>query len=115
MDLPQAYFLLKSLKENLPNHEVGQKWVDDFHSILDTVEKETGADLSAFRVQQSDFYHPVVSVSRASRRGPGQVRRSSRTVVERTRLLHRVDAVLGYFQYTQSSGDTPKQSIGFKK
>jgi len=115
MDLAQAFFLLQSLKKNLPDtHEVGQKWVTDFHSILDTVEKETGADLSAFRAQEADLYHPVVSVRRASRFGQrGHVDRSKAIVIERRRLLHKVDAVLGYFQYTQSSSEPPKQ-IGFK-
>jgi len=116
MDLPQAYFLLKSLKENLPEWpQVAPKWVDDFHAILDAVEEETDVDLSAFRVPEGDVYHPVVSVRRASRHGPGQVRRSSKTAIDRTRLLHKVDAVLAYFQFSQGAGDTPKQSIGFKK
>jgi hypothetical protein len=116
MDLAQAFFLLQSLRQNIPNFsDVEKKWVDDFHSILNTVEKETGSDLSAFRVQQSELHHPVASVTRGSRRGgPGQVRYSERIVIERTRLLHKLDAVLSYFQYTQSAGDARKQSIGFK-
>jgi|HubBroStandDraft_4_1064222.scaffolds.fasta_scaffold841385_1 hypothetical protein len=36
MDLTQAFSLLKSLQQNLPNEfAVEKKWVDDFHSILD--------------------------------------------------------------------------------
>ena len=118
MDLPQAYFLLESLKKNIPDSfEVDQKWVNDFHAILDTVEKDTGNNLDAFRVPQGELHHPIVSVRRASRHGqPGEVRRSTtRTVVERARLLHKVDAVLSYFQFSGNSGDAPKQSIGFRK
>jgi hypothetical protein len=115
MDLEQAYFLLQSLKQNIPNYsEVDQKWVVDFHSILDTVEKETGSDLNAFRVSQSDLHHPIASVTRATRRAPGHVRYSERIVIERARLMHKMDAVLGYFQFTGSKGQPPKQSIGFK-
>jgi hypothetical protein len=44
MDLAQAFFLLQSLRQNIPNYgDVDQRWVTDFHSILDTVEKESGA------------------------------------------------------------------------
>jgi hypothetical protein len=116
MDLAQAFFLLRSLKQNLPySSNVEQKWVDDFHSILDTVEKVTSSNLRAFRVQPDELHHPIASVTRGSRRyGPGQVRYSKEVVVERARLLHKLDAVLGYFQYTQSPNDPPKQGIGFK-
>jgi hypothetical protein len=115
MDLAQAFFLLQSLRQNVPNSsQVGQKWVDDFHSILDTVEKETGANLTAFRVQQTDLYHPVISTRRASRYGrAGHIDRSKAIVVERARLMHKMDAVLSYFQYTQNAGEA-KQHIGFK-
>jgi hypothetical protein len=59
MDLMQAFLLLKSLKENLPNDfAVEKKWVDDFHSILSAVESETGADLTPFRVPPGDIYNP---------------------------------------------------------
>ncbi len=33
-------------------------------------------------------------------------------MIERTRLLHKVDAALSYFEFVQGQ---PKQSIGFRK
>jgi hypothetical protein len=43
----------------------------------------------------------------------GEVDYSGRTVVERTRLLLKVDAVLGFFQYVK---DKPtKGKLGFSK
>ncbi len=115
MDLAQAYFLLKSLKDNVPNsHEVDQQWVNDFHSLVDTVEKETGTDLAAFRVDGSELHHPVVAVTPGTRRGPGKVRYGNGIVVKRTRLLLKLDAVLGYFQFKQGAGESEKH-IGFKK
>jgi hypothetical protein len=119
MDLAQAYFLLKSLKDNTPDtHEVDQKWVDDFHTLLDTVERETGADLAAFRVDPSDLFHPSTGATRGyARRGrivPGVVHYSNRTVIARTRFMHKVDAVLSYFQFKQGAGE-PEKHIGFKK
>jgi hypothetical protein len=119
MDLAQAYFLLRSLKDNTPDsHEVDQKWVDDFHSLLDTVEKETGTELAAFRVDASELFHPAIGATRGyARRGrivPGVVRYSNKMVVTRTRFMHKVDAVLSYFQFKQGEG-TPEKHIGFAK
>ena len=112
MDLAQALFLLKSLQKNIPNdYEVDRKWVDDFHSILDSVEKDTEADLSAFRIQPSELHRRVLGTAPI---GPNMQRETKYggTVVERARLIQKVDAVLGYFEFSNS---TPKQSIGFKK
>jgi hypothetical protein len=118
MDLAQAYFLLKSLKDNIPDHyEVEQSWVDDYHSILDTVAKETASDVTAFRVDASDLHHPVVSARRGFARGgrivPGSVQYGSKTVIERSRLMHRLDAVLSYFQFKRGEDNTP--AVGFKR
>jgi hypothetical protein len=116
MDLPQAYFLLESLKTHIPaSYGVDPKWVGDYHKILDAIEKETNIDLSDFRIQQEDSYHPVTSVRLATRRAPGQVRRGSSVMVERARLLHKLDAVLSYFQFSGGSASAAKQSIGFKQ
>lgn len=120
MDLAQAYFLLKSLKDNVPDfHEVEQKWVDDFHGILEAVSKETGSDLTAFRVDASDLHHPVVSVrpgfARHGRIVPGQVQYGEKTVIERARLMPKLDAVLNYFQFKQGAGDAPREGVGFKR
>jgi hypothetical protein len=116
MDLAQAFFLLQSLKENMPHtSDIAKKWVDDYHSILDTVEKETGTNLSPFRVPETDFQRQVVSARRGSfRGGPGHVQYGDNVVVSHARLAHKVDAVLSYFRYSQGTGNTPKQSIGFK-
>ncbi len=119
MDLTQAYFLLKSLKDNIPDtHEIDEKWVSDFHKILDTVEKETDSDLTAFRVDASELFHPQTGASRAyARRGrivPGIVHYSERNVIKGTRFMHKLDAILSYFQFKQGSGESESR-IGFKK
>ena len=118
MELAQAYFLLKSLKDNIPNHhEVDQHWVDDFHGLLDSIEKETGTSLSAFRVNQGELHHPVVAVTpgfaRHGRIVQGRVHRGSSIVVERTRLMHKLDAVLSYFEFKQGATE-PDKHIGFR-
>lgn len=112
MDLAQALFLLRSLRGNIPNdYEVDRKWADDFHSILDSVEEETQADLRAFRIQSSDVHRRVLGTAPT---GPNMERETKYggSVVERSRLVYKVDAVLGYFEFSTSA---PKQKIGFRK
>ena len=100
----------------MPHHaEIDQKWVVDYHDILTNIEEQTGFDLSAFRVSESEFHHPVIGARRGSWSGtPGTVTRSKKITVPLPRLLHKMDAVLSYFQYQQNAGPTPKQAIGFK-
>lgn len=112
MDLAQALFLLQSLQKNIPtDYEIDRKWADDFHSILDRVEEETSADLKAFRIPPSDFHRRVLGTAPT---GPNMQRETKYggVVVERSRFVHKVDAVLGYFEFSNSS---QKQAIGFKK
>jgi len=105
----KAYALLSSLRQNLPDKfEVGKEWVDDYHSILDSIEKETGEGLGEFRVSSNDVYLPVVGGNTIT----GEIRRGKKFVVQRTRLLMKVDAVLEYFQFQETPENRP---IGFRK
>ncbi|MGA7968074.1 MAG: hypothetical protein WB983_05540 [Terriglobales bacterium] len=115
-DFAKVYAQLLSLKQNLPNAgEVTKRWLDDFHSILDTVEKETGEDLKAFRVPQEDVHPQLISVRRGTRRAKGSATYGSNMMVSRARLIVKVDAVLGYFQMQFAAPPAEKQSIGFRK
>ncbi len=120
MDFAQALSLLKSTKENIPNHsEVDKSWADDYHRILATVEEQTADDLSAFRIPESELHHPVISARRGfirhGQRIPGQAQRANnRMVLARTRLMQKLDALLEYL-YRYDNADAPqKAAIGFK-
>jgi len=80
--------------------------VDDFHSILDAIEKTTNADVRAFRVPPDEL-HPEVSGGNYLE---GTIDYSGRMVIERSRFAQKLDAVLGYFQFV---GTKPKKEIGF--
>jgi hypothetical protein len=90
-ELLKAYVMLKSLRDNVPSiFEVGPRWVQDYHSILDKIEKETGQNLTEFRIPLEEKRLPV------------------------SRFLFRLEAVLSYFQI--QAGESPeKEPIGFKK
>jgi hypothetical protein len=50
VNFKQAYSLPVALKNNLPGSlTVDEKYVDQFHTILDVLEKESGHNLDAFR------------------------------------------------------------------
>jgi hypothetical protein len=109
-ELIKAYTLLSSLKQNLPNlYQVPKEWVDDYHSILDSVEKETGESLQEFRVSDEELRRQVISGNYVT----GETRYGNKMMIQRARLMLKIDAVLGYFQIQSSAPD--REPIGFKK
>ncbi|MGA2966828.1 MAG: hypothetical protein ABSD64_11495 [Terriglobales bacterium] len=110
-EIVKAYALLSSLKQNLPNtFEVTKEWVDDYHSILDSVEKETGESLEEFRIPDGELHRQVTGGNYRT----GITTYGKNIVVQRARFMLKVDAVLGYFQF-QTPSPPDKQPIGFKK
>jgi hypothetical protein len=109
-EIARAYALLSSLKQNIPNTlQVDQSWVNDFHSALQKIESATGTSLQEFRVPPQEMNREARSRNYLS----GEVHYSGRTVIERTRLLLKVDAVLAFFRCAQ---DQPaKGKLGFHK
>lgn len=108
-ELLKAYALLQSLRQNLPeSFEVSREWVDDYHSRLDSLEKLSGQDLKEFRVPDSDLHRQVTGGNYLT----GQTTYGN-VVVNRSRLLLKVDALLSYFLFQTS--EQKKAPIGFRK
>jgi hypothetical protein len=109
-EIAKAYASLSSIKVNAPNtFSVDQSWVDDFHSALDKVEESTGLSLQEFRIPQSDMHREKSGGNYLT----GETFYSGRTVIERTRFMLKLDAVLSYFTFQK---DIPtKGQIGFSK
>ena len=106
--LAQAYARLKSLKDNLPKtFEVDQKYVAEYHQILDTLQAVSGSDLKSFRVSPNEI-HPETSGGNYI---TGEVHYSGRQVCERNYLAMKVDGVLGFFEIKTSP---KKKEFGFK-
>ena len=54
--LRQAFARLKALTEHLPDDdEIEDKYVNDYHALLDTIQAETGQDFSHFRVPENEL------------------------------------------------------------
>ena len=107
----QAYARLNSLKVNLPEHyEVHEKWVMEFHAILDLLQAEPGYDLLSFRVPAPEVRPRVEAVQMATMRRPAKVYHSSDNYCERPFLVMKIDGVLNYFSYQTQ----PDRRIGFQ-
>lgn len=106
--LAQAYARLKSMKDNLPKTlEVENKYVAEYHQIIDLLESASGSDLKAFRVPQSEI-HPETSGGNYI---TGEVHYSGRQVCERNYVMMKIDGVLGFFTIKAA----PKaKEFGFK-
>jgi len=96
------------MKDNLPKTmEVDQKYVAEYHGILDDLEAATGTDLRKFRIPQGEI-HPQVSGGNYI---TGETHYSGRQVCERAYLVMKVDGVLGFFSIKLSP---KKKEFGFK-
>lgn len=85
MNKELAKFLarLTALKNNLPKSlSTEERYVHEYHAILDGLAGETGEDLSEFRVPDSDVYTDTESGERFH---------------NRPFLMAKLDAILGYF------------------
>jgi len=103
--LAQAYALLTALKANLPkNYTIEQKYVDQFHSVLNTLEKESGHKLDDFRIPSSELRRRTVMSNSLT----DEKVYSETPECDRDFLLLKLDAVLTFFSI-QEGGKT----IGF--
>ena len=104
MSVKQAYSILVALKSNLPGGvTLHQKYVDQFHSVLDTLEKESGQNLDAFRVPVSEMRRRAVSKNEYT-----GVTYTETPEVDRPFLMLKIDAILGFFTIEQE-----RKAIGF--
>jgi hypothetical protein len=105
MSVKQPYSRLEALKKNLPpSMTVDQKYVGEFHSILDSLEKESGASLNDFRVPGSELRRRMTTKNTLT----GEVSYSESPECDRAFLMMKIDATLGFF-----TSRAERASIGF--
>jgi hypothetical protein len=109
-EIAKAFALLSSLKQNIPNnYQVEQSWVHDFHNALQQIESATSTSLHEFRVSPQELARETIGGNYLT----GEVDYSGRMVVERTRLMLKVDAVLEFFHYIKEK--PAKGKLGFSR
>ena len=104
--IKQAYSRLLALKDNLPQgFQAEGTYVDEFHSILDTLQRESEQDLSVFRAPASEMMKQSSGGDDIS----GKVYYTGRKMCPRAFLMMRIDGVLGFFALSDS-----KTTVEFK-
>lgn len=106
----EAFARLKGLKANIPQYsELDMKWVEEYHSILDLLEKETAKDFSNFKVPESET--PVRKT-----KGHYVTNNSPYYYVEtceRAFLMMKIDSFLIFFDLYTESKKSGKSPLGF--
>ena len=106
----RAYAMLSSLRKNVgqvTEYNVKEMYVHEFHAVLDRVEA-IGVEVSEFRIPDTVVKPRIMSSS--SRGGVLERHYSEEKYVERTYLLTKIDAILGYFEIITS--EKPRK-VGF--
>ena len=107
--LARVFATLSSLRKNIDQmtvYNVLETYVHEFHSVLDRLEG-IGKDVSEFRIQGS-LIKPLIT----SKRMDGTRSYSEQKYVDKSYLLFKIDAILGYFKII--TAEKPKR-IGFTK
>ena len=116
--LARAYATLSSLRKNIAetaSHNVPEKYVDEFHTVLNKLEG-IGLDIAEFHIPDSgvapiDVSGPiVVSLDSGNRLTPPHY--SEEKYVDKSFILMKLDAILGYFEIILSE---KQRKIGFTK
>jgi len=100
--LARACERLSALRKNIGemvDYLVLETYVQEFHAVLDRIEG-IGIDVSEFRIPDSEVKPKVTNVSPVSYigGGGGHVSYSKEKYVDKSFILTKLDAILGYFK-----------------
>jgi hypothetical protein len=108
MNLIDAYTRLVAFRKNIPEKTVfgvEESYVKEYHDIISLLEKETGGDLTQFRVPSSAIIRRVSSSSYLT----GAKEYTREKYCEKTILCMKVDALLLKFELEDKNTE-----IGFR-
>ncbi|MBM4273631.1 MAG: hypothetical protein FJ134_04095 [Deltaproteobacteria bacterium] len=109
MQVIEAFSRLKSLRENIPTHDVPTKFITEFHSILDILEQTSGGDLKNFRIPANEVRPIVTSWNYLT----GEKKFSSENFCDHAYFKMKVDSVLMMFDILLTPSSDNKPPIGF--
>ncbi len=102
-----AYARLGALKANLPDgSSAEEKFVQEFHQILELLEQVSGVSLGSFWIPREELKPLVVSWNTRT----GKVQYGDTLECDRAYLMMKIDGLLKFFEI-QMSGQ--KTAIGF--
>ncbi len=108
----RAYATLSALRKNIdkvPTVSIPETFVQEYHNVLDKLQ-EIEIRVDEFRIPDANVKPKVTSSSYAD--GSSRQRYSEIKYVDKYFILSKLDAILGYFEFTMS--EKPK-SLGFRK
>ena len=116
-ELKRAYPMLSSLQKNIAQmteYSVEEKFVREFHAVLDRLEG-IGMEVAEYRIPDSEVKPKVTGVSPVSYigGGGGHVSYSEEKYVERSFILTKLDAILGYLDSLTSDKPEKPKKMGF--
>ena len=99
VELQQALAHLHSFSENLPrNGDIEEKFVNEYHGILTSIETETSQNLDSFRVKESEVRHHETRHAASTRIGrqfsPAHTTYSQHRYCDREVFLTRLHGLL---------------------
>jgi len=110
--LARAYAMILSLRENIKGMKsanIPEIYVQEYHSVLDKLEG-LGFNLSEYRIPDS-MVKPDIGVRVTSVSGEDKTLYSGGKCVDKSFILIKLDAILGYFEIVTS--EKPRE-IGFR-
>jgi hypothetical protein len=103
--LTRAWAQLQSLRSNLPDgSQVHEKYVAEYHAVLELLEEAAGQALRDFCVPAMEVRPRVISVT------PRRVNYSNEAWCDRSYLVMKIDGVLNFFTFSE---DPKQKRIGF--
>lgn len=87
----RAHARLTSLKNNLSDAMIHEKYVSEYHQILDSL-AETGIEIQEFKIPVSELKQSWASSNYMT----GEVEYNDYKEVERTFFLYKLDSILSY-------------------
>ncbi len=113
-EIIRSYSRLTSLKENIANEKsiiVDEKYILDYHDILNKLSQITESNLDEFRIPNCELKPSQVGGHYDDETGEIDVQYSQERYCEKTYFFSKLDALLSYFSIKYLSEE--KRTIGF--
>lgn len=104
--ITRAYVRIKSLRDNLPNDNIKENYINDYQDIINILEKTLNISLGEFKIPTSEVKPRQISYNSLSKISTY----SKDKYCEKSFFLAKIDALISYFSIKLSK-EEPK--IGF--
>ena len=93
----RAMAALLAVRSQLPEHEIAERFGEDYHKAIQTPSEIYGKDLSEFRLPDDAYYRPVAS-SKYGTGGKEVTYRGTERKIKRDIFLLRLESAINYLR-----------------